>query len=171
MLRDAGAREVHLRIASPPIKTPCFYGVDISTYDELICARKQTAEVCESLGADSLAFLSTGALFEAGRRSELCLACFTGEYPTALRPVMSPVRTSPLPPLAIPALPVVLTYTVLGPGIPVSLPRPGTHSCRTCGFPTWELRRIIPGLTSTSTSAPAAGRPTAIPAGGQTRVL
>ncbi len=84
MLRDAGAREVHLRIASPPIKTPCFYGVDISTYDELICARKQTAEVCESLGADSLAFLSTGALFEAGRRSELCLACFTGEYPTAL---------------------------------------------------------------------------------------
>lgn len=84
MLREAGALEVHLRIASPPIRTPCFYGVDISTYDELICARKPVDEVRESLEADSLAFLSTDALFRAGRRSGLCLACFTGNYPTAL---------------------------------------------------------------------------------------
>ena len=84
MLREAGALEVHLRIASPPIRTPCFYGVDISTYDELICARKSVDEVRESLEADSLAFLSTDALFRAGRRSGLCLACFTGNYPTAL---------------------------------------------------------------------------------------
>ncbi len=84
MLREAGAKEVHIRIASPPIKSPCFYGVDISTYDELICAHKSIEEVRQLLGADSLAFLSEQALYEAGRRTELCLACFSGNYPTYL---------------------------------------------------------------------------------------
>lgn len=84
MLREAGAREVHLRIASPPIKSPCFYGVDISTYEELLCARKELDQVRECIGCDTLAFLSREALFRAGRRTELCLACFTGHYPTAL---------------------------------------------------------------------------------------
>lgn len=84
MLREAGAKEVHIRIASPPIKSPCFYGVDISTYDELICAHKSIEEVRQMLGADSLAFLSESALYEAGHRSELCLACFSGNYPTYL---------------------------------------------------------------------------------------
>ncbi len=84
MLREAGAAEVHLRIASPPIKSPCFYGVDISTYDELICAHKSIEEVRQMLDADSLAFLSEEALYEAGHRSELCLACFCGNYPTYL---------------------------------------------------------------------------------------
>lgn len=84
MLREAGAREVHLRLASPPIKRPCFYGVDISTYEELLCAHKDMDEVREILGADSVAFLSEEALFEAGKRSELCLACFNGNYPTYL---------------------------------------------------------------------------------------
>lgn len=84
MLREAGATEVHLRIASPPIKSPCFYGVDISTYDELLCAHKSVEEAREVIGCDTLAFLSEEALFRAGGRSELCLACFTGRYPTAL---------------------------------------------------------------------------------------
>ena len=84
MLRDAGALEVHVRIASPPIIAPCFYGVDISTYDELACAHHSVEEVRSMLGADSLAFLSPEALFKAGGRSELCLACFSGNYPTAL---------------------------------------------------------------------------------------
>ena len=84
MLRDAGAAEVHLRLASPPITRPCFYGVDISTYDELICAHKNLDEVRQILNVDSLAFLSEQALYEAGRRSELCLACFNGNYPTYL---------------------------------------------------------------------------------------
>ncbi len=84
MLRDAGALEVHVRIASPPIIAPCFYGVDISTYDELACAHHSVEEVRRMLGADSLAFLSPEALFKAGGRSELCLACFSGNYPTAL---------------------------------------------------------------------------------------
>ena len=84
MLREAGASEVHVRIASPPIKMPCFYGVDISTYDELVCARKSIEEVRAGLGADSLAFLSKKALFQAAGRAELCLACFNGHYPTNL---------------------------------------------------------------------------------------
>ena len=84
MLREAGAREVHLRIASPMIKSPCFYGVDISTYEELLCAHKSVSEVTETIGADSVAFLSEEALFRAGSRSDLCLACFNGRYPTSL---------------------------------------------------------------------------------------
>ena len=84
MLREAGATEVHVRIASPMIKFPCFYGVDISTYDELLCARRTLEEARQKIEADSLAFLSESALYEAGKRSDLCLACFNGVYPTAL---------------------------------------------------------------------------------------
>ena len=84
MLREAGAVEVHLRIASPMIKSPCFYGVDISTYDELLCARRNLEEARRAIGADSLAFLSEESLFRAGGRTDLCLACFNGRYPTSL---------------------------------------------------------------------------------------
>ena len=84
MLKEAGATEVHVRIASPPMTNPCFYGVDTSTYDELISARKNVEGVREEIGADSLSFLSPEALLRAGRRRELCMACFTGHYPTAL---------------------------------------------------------------------------------------
>ena len=66
------------------IKSPCFYGVDISTYEELLCAHKSVSEVTETIGADSVAFLSEEALFRAGGRSDLCLACFNGRYPTSL---------------------------------------------------------------------------------------
>ncbi len=84
MLREAGATAVHVRIASPPMTNPCFYGVDTSTYDELISAHKSVEEVGREIGSDSLAFLSKEALLQAGGRSELCLACYTGNYPTAL---------------------------------------------------------------------------------------
>ncbi len=84
MLRDAGAKSVHVRIASPMIKFPCFYGVDISTYDELLCANRTLEQACEYIEADSLAFLSEESLFKAGQRADLCLACFSGSYPTAL---------------------------------------------------------------------------------------
>ena len=85
MLREAGADEVHLRIASPQITSPCFYGVDMSTFDELLCAHhKDLSVISEKLGADSVAFLSEEALFKAGHRSELCLACFNGHYPTSV---------------------------------------------------------------------------------------
>ena len=84
LLKEAGATEVHVRIASPPMIAPCFYGVDTSTYDELISARMSVAEVCKAIGADSLAFLTEPALYKASCRKELCTACFTGRYPTAL---------------------------------------------------------------------------------------
>ena len=84
LLKEVGAKEVHVRIASPQITNPCFYGVDISTYEELISAQKCVEEVRQIIGADSLYFISKEALLEAARREELCLACFTGNYPTAL---------------------------------------------------------------------------------------
>lgn len=84
MLRDSGAKEVHVCIASPQITHPCFYGVDISTYDELISAHKSVEEVREMIGADSLVFLDEENLFKAAKRAELCTACFCGKYPTAL---------------------------------------------------------------------------------------
>ena len=84
MLRDDGASEVHVRIASPMIKFPCFYGVDMSTYEELLAARKTCEEVRQTIGADSLAFLPQECLGQAARRCDLCTACFDGEYPTAL---------------------------------------------------------------------------------------
>ena len=84
MLREAGASEVHMRITSPPLRHPCFYGVDISTEAELISARLDVEEVRQSIEVDSLAFMSEAGLLEAGRRAELCVACFSGLYPTAL---------------------------------------------------------------------------------------
>ena len=78
MLKEAGATEVHVRIASPQMTHPCFYGVDTSTRDELISARKDLEGVREEICADSLAFLTPGALLKAGNRKELCMACFTG---------------------------------------------------------------------------------------------
>jgi amidophosphoribosyltransferase len=83
LLRDAGAIEVHLRITSPPIKWPCFYGIDMSTREELVAARRELDEVREFVAADSLAHLSLDALVEATEApaSALCRACFDGEYP------------------------------------------------------------------------------------------
>ncbi len=83
LLRHAGAREVHMRISSPPIKHPCFMGVDMATYDELIAHRYSVAEIRQRIGADSLGYLSLeGLVGAAGRpRDSFCLACFAGEYP------------------------------------------------------------------------------------------
>lgn len=84
MLREAGAAEIHLRITSAPLRHPCYYGVDISSEEELISARMHVDEVRRYIGADSLAFLSEAGMLEAGRRTDLCMACFNGRYPTAL---------------------------------------------------------------------------------------
>ncbi len=84
LLRECGAKEVHVRIASPQIIAPCFYGVDTSTYEELISSRKSVDEVRKLIGADSLYFLSAQALYKVAKRNELCVACFTKKYPTAL---------------------------------------------------------------------------------------
>ena len=84
MLRDAGATEVHMLIASPKYAWPCFYGIDTGTRDQLIGADHTEQEICDYIGADSLHYLSEKALFEASGRTELCTACFSGRYPTEL---------------------------------------------------------------------------------------
>ncbi|MBI2858090.1 MAG: amidophosphoribosyltransferase [Chloroflexi bacterium] len=83
MLRRAGAREVHMRVCAPPIRYPCFLGVDMATQRELIAARKSIPEICEFIGADTLGYLSIEGLLEAVAlpRKLFCLACFTGDYP------------------------------------------------------------------------------------------
>jgi amidophosphoribosyltransferase len=83
LVRDAGAREVHVRITSPPIIHPCYLGVDMATHDELIAANFTIPEICEKIGADSLGFLSKDGLLRsvARKRGEMCLGCLTGEYP------------------------------------------------------------------------------------------
>lgn len=83
LLREAGAKEVHLRITSPPIKHPCYLGVDMATYDELIAANYTVDEIRQKTGADSLGYLSLDGLVAAsGRRGdEMCLGCLTGTYP------------------------------------------------------------------------------------------
>ena len=90
LLKEAGAAEVHMRISSPPLKYPCFYGIDISTTKELIAAKKSVDEIRDYIGADSLAFLSLDGLVESiGLGADapyggLCVAYFNGDYPTAL---------------------------------------------------------------------------------------
>jgi amidophosphoribosyltransferase len=84
MLREAGAKEVHVRIASPMMKNPCYYGIDMSTKEEILCSSRTLEEARQVIEADSLGYLSFKGLLEAGHRSDLCMACFDGKYPTAL---------------------------------------------------------------------------------------
>jgi amidophosphoribosyltransferase len=85
MLRKAGAKEVHVRVACPPIRFPCFMGVDMATQSELIAAHKSVDEICAHIGADSLAFLSIAGMMKALKAEEgYCNACFTGDYPFSI---------------------------------------------------------------------------------------
>ena len=86
MLREAGAKEVHVRISSPPVKWPCFYGIDFATRAELIANGLDGDEIAASIGADSLGYISLEGMVGATRQnaSSMCLACFTGEYPVEL---------------------------------------------------------------------------------------
>ncbi|MGH2677359.1 MAG: amidophosphoribosyltransferase [Actinomycetota bacterium] len=86
MLRDAGAREVHMRITSPPIRWPCFYGIDMSTEEELVAASMATDEIRDFIGADSLTYLELSELVAAtdAPADAFCRACFDGQYPVAV---------------------------------------------------------------------------------------
>jgi len=83
LLRRAGAKEVHMRVCAPPIRHPCFFGVDMATRSELIASRLSVAEIADFIGVDSLGYQSVEGLIESVGlpREEFCLACFTGEYP------------------------------------------------------------------------------------------
>ena len=83
LLRDAGAESVHVRIGAPAIVAPCYFGIDMATREELIAADRTTEEIRETVGADSLSYLSVDAVADAldETRDDLCLGCVTGEYP------------------------------------------------------------------------------------------
>jgi amidophosphoribosyltransferase len=83
MLREAGAAEVHVRISSPPVSWPCFYGIDFATRAELIAGHESVAEICASIGADSLGYISLEGLTASTTipAGQLCRACFDGQYP------------------------------------------------------------------------------------------
>ena len=86
MLREAGASEVHVRISSPPVKWPCYYGIDFADRAQLIANGLDTEEICRSIGADSLGYISFDGMVRATAQqpNQLCSACFTGEYPIPL---------------------------------------------------------------------------------------
>ena len=91
MLREAGAREIHVRISSPPVKWPCYYGIDFATRGELIANGLEVEEIRRSIGADSLGYVSLDGLISATQvpSERLCSACFTGEYPIRIPEDMS----------------------------------------------------------------------------------
>ena len=91
MLREAGAREIHVRISSPPVKWPCFYGIDFATRAELVASGLEIEEIRRSIGADSLGYVSLEGLIESTQVAEnkLCGACFTGTYPIRIPVDMS----------------------------------------------------------------------------------
>ena len=88
MLREAGAKEIHVRISAPPVKWPCFFGIDFATRAELIANGLDTDEICRSLGADSLGYISLDGMIEATEQnsSQLCTACFSGDYKIPVPP-------------------------------------------------------------------------------------
>ncbi|MEX2245522.1 MAG: amidophosphoribosyltransferase [Dehalococcoidia bacterium] len=97
MLRKAGAREVHMRVTSPPITHPCFYGIDMGSRWELIAAQKTVEEIRQHIGADTLGYLSPEGLVRAvaTEREDLCMACFTGKYPTSVPLQMDKLAMEP----------------------------------------------------------------------------
>lgn len=86
LLREAGATEVHFRLASPPVRHPCFYGIDMPTREELIASRLELEEIREALGVDSIGYLSQEGMLDAASGDGLtyCSACFSGDYPAPL---------------------------------------------------------------------------------------
>ncbi len=99
MLRRAGVKEVHMRICAPPLRHPCFFGVDMATRRELIAAQKTVAEVKDFIGADSLGYLSIDGLIKAVAlpKDTFCLACFTGDYPIPVQLEMDKLALETLP--------------------------------------------------------------------------
>jgi amidophosphoribosyltransferase len=86
LIRDGGATEVHVRVSSPPVQHPCFMGVDMATYSDLIAHRLKVDEIARHIGADSLGYLSLEGMLNAiqattGQRLDYCTACFSGHYP------------------------------------------------------------------------------------------
>ncbi|MCH5158548.1 MAG: amidophosphoribosyltransferase [Clostridiales bacterium] len=88
MLRRAGAKEVHMRISSPPFKYPCYFGVDIDSPEHLVANYYDTKGICEKIGADSLEYLSLENLKAISPETGFCTGCFTGDYPAPVNPTL-----------------------------------------------------------------------------------
>ena len=87
LIRDSGARKVHVRISSPPVKYPCYYGMDFPTVEELAAGNRSEEEIREMIDVDSLGYLSlNGTLASTSqKKSKYCTACFSGEYPIQMK--------------------------------------------------------------------------------------
>ena len=81
MLRDAGAKEVHVKVSAPPFLHPCYFGTDIPSEEQLIAHNRTVDQICELIGADSLSYLRMERLYEMAEGLPICTACFNGEYP------------------------------------------------------------------------------------------
>ena len=92
MLRDAGAREVHVRISAPPFLHPCYFGTDIPSEDQLIAHGHTVEEIRDMIGADSLSYLKMERLQEMACSRSICTACFSGKYP--IEPPVEDIRGS-----------------------------------------------------------------------------
>ncbi len=88
MLRNAGAKEVHMRISSPPFKYPCYFGVDIDSRDHLVANHYDVEGICKKIGADSLEYLSLENLKAISPTTSFCTGCFTGDYPAPVTPTL-----------------------------------------------------------------------------------
>jgi len=99
ILRRAGVKEIHMRICAPPIRYPCFFGVDMATRQELIAARKTIPEIRDFIGADSLGYLSIDGLINAVAlpKDIFCMACFTGDYPMPVQLEMDKLALETMP--------------------------------------------------------------------------
>ncbi|MDQ2740812.1 MAG: amidophosphoribosyltransferase [Chloroflexota bacterium] len=118
LLREAGAAEIHVRVAAPPITDPCYLGVDMASREELIANRLDEEALSRYVGADSLHFISVEGLLEAigGSRENHCLACFTGRYPARIEETLRADRAVSLPGAA--------AMSAVGRGDPGDRPRP-----------------------------------------------
>lgn len=92
LLREAGAKEIHMRISSPPFLHPCYYGTDIDSQEHLIACKHTIPEICKMIGADSLGYLPADALYQLTGNGAFCSACFTGNYPTSVPKTMGKDR-------------------------------------------------------------------------------
>ena len=90
MLREAGAKEVHMRVSSPPFLWPCYFGTDVPAREQLIAYKHSVEEISEIIGTDSLAYLKIERLEEIVNHLNICKGCFTGKYP--LEPPVEDIR-------------------------------------------------------------------------------
>lgn len=153
MLREAGAAEVHIRISSPPVMWPCYYGIDFATRAELIATGMSVEEIRESVGADTLGYLSVDGMVGASGQpaDSLCMACFTGSYP--MKPPFEGVPIGTLPISRVPSV-----YRRRHESVPVAVAATGEQP---------QAPAVVSSLPASATTPDGAPRFTIPPFGGR----